>query len=149
MYDRYFTLLEAQQLVPALEEILKGIGSTQPMLEVRDVEFRVLAEKINASGGLRVDLDHWSSQQLHREALATRIARDVATLQEMGVVLKDVGKGLVDFPSFLENEEVFLCWKSGEKQIQYWHRMNEGYANRKPFTADALSSSLKNGNSVQ
>ncbi|MGB7623316.1 MAG: hypothetical protein WBN92_13270, partial [Terriglobia bacterium] len=63
MYDRYFTLLEAQQLVPALEEILKGIGSTQPMLEVRDVEFRVLAEKINASGGLRVDLDHWSSQQ--------------------------------------------------------------------------------------
>lgn len=141
MYDRYFTPLEAEQLIPTLEKILEGIQSTQRALDASDGEFTFLAKKITTSGGMRVNLDHWRSQRVQREALATKIAQDVGTLKGIGVVLKDVGTGLVDFPAILENEEIFLCWKSGETQIQYWHRIGDDYASRKRLTADAVSSS--------
>jgi hypothetical protein len=149
MYDKYFTPQEAEQLVPSLEEILEKIRSIQLQLEACDGDFRALAERINASGGLRVDMELWSSRRVQREALATQIAQEIATLKGTGVVLKDVGVGLVDFPARLENEEVYLCWKSGEKQVRYWHRTNEGYTNRKLLTADVWSSSLKDRTPVQ
>jgi hypothetical protein len=113
MYDRYFTPLEAEQLIPTLEKLLEGTQSTQQALEACAAGFTSLAKKITTSGGMRVDLDHWTFERDQREALATKIAQDVGTLKGMGVILNDVGTGLVDFPAILENEEIFLCWKSG------------------------------------
>jgi hypothetical protein len=141
MYDKYFTPLEADQLIPTVEKIIESIQRTQRALNACDRGFTALGKKISTSGGMLVDLDHWTPQRHEREALATKIAQDVGTLKELGVVLKDVETGLVDFPAVLEKEEIFLCWKSRETHIQYWHRTNEGYANRKSLTADVLSSS--------
>jgi hypothetical protein len=54
-------------------------------------------------------------------------------LQEMEVVLRDLDRGLVDFPSIRDGEEVFLCWEEGEDEIGYWHELEAGYGGRRPL----------------
>ncbi len=54
-------------------------------------------------------------------------------IQELGVVIKDVEIGLCDFPFLLDDRLVFLCWKSGEEQVRWWHDIDSGYANRQPI----------------
>ena len=56
------------------------------------------------------------------------ILRDLA---EAGIEVKDVGRGLVDFPHLREGQEVFLCWELGEETVSYWHEIEAGYAGRK------------------
>ena len=69
----------------------------------------------------------------HDEA-AERLVEIVNRIQETGVLVKDLDIGLVDFPSLLEGEEIYLCWKLGEDQIAFWHGIDEGFAGRKPST---------------
>jgi hypothetical protein len=61
-------------------------------------------------------------------------------IEESGCVVKDLDIGLVDFPAMLGDEQVFLCWKLGEPRIEFWHRMDEGFAGRKPISDEFGSS---------
>lgn len=54
-------------------------------------------------------------------------------IQSLGVLIKDVDRGLVDFPHLRDGEEVFLCWELSEDDIEYWHDLNSGYAGREPL----------------
>jgi hypothetical protein len=54
-------------------------------------------------------------------------------LQAMEVVLRDLDRGLVDFPSMREGQEVYLCWMEGEEEIAWWHDRESGYAGRQPL----------------
>ncbi|MFL5782321.1 MAG: DUF2203 domain-containing protein [Thermoleophilaceae bacterium] len=54
-------------------------------------------------------------------------------LQAMEVVLRDLDRGLVDFPSVRDGREVFLCWEQGEDEIGYWHDVDAGYGGRRPL----------------
>ena len=56
-------------------------------------------------------------------------------IEQAGCVVKDLDTGLIDFPSVVNDEQVYLCWKLGEERIRYWHRMDEGFAGRKPLPA--------------
>ena len=67
------------------------------------------------------------------EQEAAGIARCVQAIQELGGLVKDVGEGLVDFPTRREGEEVLLCWKLGEGEIAHWHGLEEGFPGRKPL----------------
>ncbi|HYZ70155.1 MAG TPA: DUF2203 domain-containing protein [Thermoleophilaceae bacterium] len=51
-------------------------------------------------------------------------------LQEMEIVLRDLDRGLVDFPSVREDREVYLCWEEGEDEIGFWHELDAGHAGR-------------------
>ena len=54
-------------------------------------------------------------------------------LQAMEVVLRDLDRGLVDFPSIRDGREVFLCWEEGEDEVAYWHDLDAGYGGRRPL----------------
>ena len=54
-------------------------------------------------------------------------------LQAMDVVLRDLDRGLVDFPSIRDGQEVFLCWEEGEDEVAYWHDLEAGYGGRRPL----------------
>jgi hypothetical protein len=54
-------------------------------------------------------------------------------LQAMEVVLRDLDRGLVDFPSIRDGHEVFLCWEEGEDEIGFWHDLDAGYGGRRPL----------------
>lgn len=58
---------------------------------------------------------------------------DSAVRRETGVNLRDIRSGLLDFPDRNGNFEYFLCWKLGEKDVQYWHPIDEGFIGRKPL----------------
>ncbi|TML32039.1 MAG: DUF2203 family protein, partial [Actinobacteria bacterium] len=73
-------------------------------------------------------------EQFEREGQA--VARCVEELERLGVVVKDLDRGLVDFPALRGDEEVLLCWEVGEDEIAYWHGVDEGFAGRKPLPLD-------------
>ena len=87
-------------------------------------------------GGITVDRERALEEHRRREQAAERLKRSVETLNEVGCVIKDLDVGLVDFPALHRGEEVYLCWKVGERDIEFWHGMDEGFAGRKPIGSD-------------
>jgi hypothetical protein len=70
------------------------------------------------------------------ERLARELARSVDELVALGVEVKDLDEGLVDFPALRRDETVLLCWKLGEDEIRFWHTVAEGFAGRQPLPLD-------------
>lgn len=62
-----------------------------------------------------------------------QVRRLLLGLEEAGVVVRDIDRGLVDFPAVLDGEEVYLCWQSGEDQVEFWHDLEGGFAGRQPL----------------
>jgi hypothetical protein len=67
------------------------------------------------------------------EQAAEAVEQGVARLHALGVLVKDLDSGLVDFPALRGEEEVLLCWQVGEPEVAYWHGLEEGFAGRKPL----------------
>ena len=84
----------------------------------------------NGGGYAASDLNH---TQAELEQLAEEAASAVATLEEVGVTVKDLDLGLLDFPAERDGEEVELCWRVGEDAVEHWHGIGEGYRGRKPI----------------
>lgn len=70
-------------------------------------------------------------EELERSAAA--VARCVEAIHELGGLVKDLDRGLVDFPARRGGEDVLLCWQLGEETIEHWHGVEEGFAGRKPL----------------
>jgi hypothetical protein len=84
-----------------------------------------------AGNGGGLPLQELADVQAEIEREAGEIARCIDRIQELGVLVKDLDSGLVDFPALREGLEVLLCWKLGEDEIRYWHGLEEGFAGRK------------------
>jgi hypothetical protein len=81
------------------------------------------------------------SRGKERRQLLDEFSLITSKLEHLGVELKDLDTGLVDFPAMKFNEPVYLCWKLGESEVLYWHGRSEGFRGRKflkPETAHAL-----------
>ena len=76
-------------------------------------------------------------QELNVEV--SSLYRSIERLEGLGVIIKSVDEGLLDFPSKRFDEEVWLCWKVGEKEVKYWHKKDEGFSGRKPLSPQNLS----------
>ncbi|MDX6452811.1 MAG: hypothetical protein QOH16_2860 [Gaiellaceae bacterium] len=90
----------------------------------------VIAIGGNGGGYAATDLNE---AQTELSGLADAALACADKLEELGVVLKDLDLGLLDFPSVREGEEVLLCWHVGEESVATWHGLEEGYAGRKPI----------------
>jgi hypothetical protein len=87
----------------------------------------------NGGGYAASDLNAAQSELV---SLADAALACVERLEELGVVMKDLDQGLLDFPALRAGEEVELCWRVGEAAVQSWHRVGEGFAGRKPIDWD-------------
>jgi hypothetical protein len=67
------------------------------------------------------------------------ISEHLQEIQEMGVLVKDLDIGLCDFPHMMDGRIVYLCWKLGETQVQWWHEVNSGYSGRQPLEREKES----------
>jgi hypothetical protein len=85
------------------------------------------------AGGAVIDRGAWAARRARIASLAREVQKGIEDLLELGGVPKDLALGLVDFPHWRDGEEVNLCWKYGEREIRYWHGLDEGYAARKPL----------------
>jgi hypothetical protein len=130
---RTFTLAEAQSMLPVLESLLKRASESKATAESLDAEFQLLGRRIFLAGGTHVDIVATARKRGEREA-AIRAAKDsLAEIDAIGVQVKDIDKGLLDFPCKLDGETVLLCWKMGESTISHWHTLEGGFVSRKPI----------------
>ncbi|SRR6266536_810886 len=135
MASRYFTPEEAnahlEQVRPAAEELVAHRRAMADAARRR----AGLVQRIAGNGG---DFDPQEPRALEEEFAreGEAVAQCVRRLEGLGVLVKDLDAGLVDFPALHEGEEVLLCWQVGEDEVAYWHGLDEGYAGRKPLPFD-------------
>lgn len=128
---RLFTLKEAEELIPRLRNWLQqAIEAKKEAVEV-ERELQLLSARINALGGAEIDPTAVVKRKLARDQAVERLQGAARSIEESGVLVKDLDKGLIDFPALLQNEEVYLCWQLGESRVEYWHRVQDGFAGRK------------------
>ncbi len=132
--DRTFTLDEAQQLLPALESLLRRAIAEKQQIEAIAAEFQQLAGHVFASGGCELDIVALSRRKAERDQAVQHLKDAVAEISALGVQVKDLDLGLLDFPCVVDGETILLCWKLGEERIAHWHGLEEGYKGRKPIT---------------
>jgi hypothetical protein len=130
---RTFTLREAQSMLPILETLLRKSIESKSLIEEIDQEFNELAERIFLNGGTLVDVRACAARKAQREK-AIHVAKDtLSEINAIGVQVKDLDIGLLDFPCKVDGEIVLLCWRMGEPTITHWHGTEEGYAGRRPI----------------
>ena len=132
MADRTFTLQEAQNLLPVLESLLRTAMDGKKLIEAVDNELQDLAHRVMMSGGLLVNVVQMARRKAEREKAIHRVKDTLAEINAIGVQVKDIDIGLLDFPCKVEGRIVLLCWKLGEHGITHWHTSSEGFAGRKP-----------------
>jgi hypothetical protein len=136
MPPRYFTPEEASELLPQVRVAAETLVEHRRALVEATAKRAELATRIAGNGG---DFDPQEPRELEGELEreAEAVARAVSSLEELGVQVKDLDRGLVDFPALRSNgEEVLLCWQVGEDEIGFWHGLEEGFAGRKPLPLD-------------
>jgi hypothetical protein len=133
MSDRTFTLQEAQTLLPVLESLLCTAIDGKKLIEAVDAEFQELAHRVFLAGGLLVNIVQVARRKAEREKTIQRVKDAMAEIDAIGVQVKDLDIGLLDFPCMVDGRTVLLCWKLGEKEITHWHGVSEGFAGRKPI----------------
>jgi hypothetical protein len=131
--SKTFTLSEAHTLLPVLEALLKRAQAAGQRAAELGIEMQQLSQRIFLSGGLHVNVAQAARRRAEREKALQEAHDTVVEIDEIGVQVKDLEKGLLDFPCVLDGNTVLLCWKLGEKEIGFWHTPEEGFEGRKPL----------------
>ena len=129
LFPRLFTVDEANDLLPALQPLMKRISDHLDFLRKKSKTV-IREERLSPNSP---DL----MERLQENDAIARLIQEVKGLAEeinsYGCLCKGVEQGLVDFPCMLGGEIVFLCWRYGEESVSYWHRIEDGFAGRKPL----------------
>jgi hypothetical protein len=133
MSDRTFNLDEAQSLLPVLESLLRTAISGKKLMEEVEAEMQALTHRIFLNGGTHVDVVAVARRKAERAKAEQRAKDALAEIDSIGVQVKDIDIGLLDFPCEVEGHIALLCWKMGEASITHWHSTEEGFAGRKPI----------------
>jgi hypothetical protein len=130
---KYFTLDEAQSLLPVLETLLKrAIEAARAAQEIEE-RMQALNHKVFLLGGMFLDVERLKKRRAAYEAHAQQAKDSLAEIEAIGVQVKDLDTGLLDFPCLLDGETVLLCWKMGESCIGFWHTLDAGFRGRQPL----------------
>ena len=122
---RYFTLSEANETLNMIRPLVDEIQAIrQKVLSSQPEVWSALEKSVGNGGNRALSLLIQDFEQL--DAL-------VHSILELGVLIKDINTGLLDFPALREGREVYLCWQLGEGEIAFWHEVESGYAGRQPI----------------
>jgi hypothetical protein len=120
-FTRHYTRDEARALLPQIRQWIEQLDQLRRQLHSLDQRLSALTEAGNDTGGDLVN--SWV-----RAIVETReLLRE---FHEREILIKDVERGLVDFPAIIGGKEVFLCWEKDEEDIEFWHDLDTGYAGR-------------------
>jgi hypothetical protein len=128
-----FTLDEAQALLPVVEALLKRALDSKQDHQKLETELAVLNRRIYMAGGMRVNIAEVARRRAEMETHMERMREILGEMDEIGVQVKDLEAGLLDFPCRVEDEVVLLCWRMGERTIEHWHTMEAGFKGRQPL----------------
>jgi hypothetical protein len=123
-FQKHYTREEARALLPKLRKWLAQLDGLRADLEKNDRRLAGLMASGQDAGGDLVN---------HSVKLLSEIKHLLQEFQNREIVIKDLTRGLVDFPSLIGDREVFLCWEKDEDDVEYWHDIDSGYAGREPL----------------
>lgn len=130
---RYFTLDEAERMIPNLTEIMGRVKNLKEKAQEKVEKFQALEKKEEVNS---VEMALLRSQA---EFLVSQINELLDEVLKLGAIPKGVDPYLVDFPFMLHGREVNLCWKFGEESIGHYHSLDQGFTGRKPLPSNILS----------
>lgn len=131
MEIKWFTLEEANALLPTIREELAAVQSIAKDYEERYQRLIQLKEK--AGKRQSEQSDPFFTLECELEFIQIEARTIIQSIHRKGAQLKDLDMGLIDFPAILNGEEVLLCWRQGEDSITHWHGINDGFYGRKPL----------------
>jgi hypothetical protein len=136
---RYFTLQQARSLLPAVGKLIREAVQAKARFEEAEQYLHQLGQRILMQGGMSVDTATAESWKAQRQSNGQTLKTTLEKISDMGVQVKDLEVGLVDFPTLYRGEEVLICWRMDEDDIEYWHGLHEGFAGRREIDADFLT----------
>ena len=125
-----FTLEEANALLPVVDSLLGRAISAKETAEQLERDIQALRQRIFLSGGMTVDIAGVARNRTEAEAEVQRAKEALGEIDSIGVQVKDLDTGLLDFPCRVDGELVLLCWRRGESRIEYWHTLESGFRGR-------------------
>jgi hypothetical protein len=124
VHSRHFTREEANALLPQLKEMIRRLRDARDSLTDEQIH-AVLSEAAPTNGG---------GEEGRQVGIAFLEVRQLlGAIEESGLVLRDIDRGLVDFPAVIDGREVYLCWELGEDEVDFWHDLDSGYRGREPL----------------
>ena len=124
-FQRLFTVEEANALLPTLRNILDEVAIHRDALREKAPHMEPILRAATKNGGGRTGSEYGVE--------AYKLYLAIGRITDLGVVLKDLDLGLLDFPHEREGRVVFLCWHPPEESVEYWHDLDAGYAGRQPI----------------
>ena len=135
---RHFTLAQAEQMLSEVEQTLRDALFHKSEYQAGEEALNRSTERIRMAGGSRVDPGPILAARARRDTSAAALKEIFDRVEEMGVLIKDLDIGLIDFLTQYHGHEVCLCWKLGEDRIRFWHGLEEGFRGRKPIDDEFL-----------
>jgi hypothetical protein len=123
-FQKHYTREEARALLPQLRSWLAGLEELRQELEKNDQRLAGLMSGGQDVGGELVN---------QSVKLLGRMKGLFQEFERREIIVKDLQRGLVDFPAIVGEREVFLCWEKDEEDVEYWHDIDSGYAGREPL----------------
>ena len=120
-FKQHYTREEARALLPQIRQWFKHLADLRQKLSECDQRLARLLAAGNDVGGETVN---------RRVRVAAGVKATLTEFQRREIQIKDLDRGLIDFPAILDGKEVFLCWEQDEEDIEFWHDLHSGYAGR-------------------
>jgi hypothetical protein len=130
--ERRFTPEEANEALSDVRPLVERLLDRRAAQLAANARWAEVRSRIGGNGG-GLEPQQLSSVEQAAEEAGRALAQVIEELSELGVVVKDLDAGLVDFPSLRDGESVLLCWQLGEDAVGWWHGLEEGFAGRKPI----------------
>ncbi len=124
IHERHFTVEEANALLEGLRPLLRELREATELLTDAEAH-ALLADAAPANGGGAL------GRQVGEAFLEVRTL--LGAVQGSGIVVRDIDRGLIDFPALRDGEEIYLCWELGEEQVSWWHELESGFRGRQPL----------------
>ena len=143
---RFFDLDEANETIPELRTILETLRDERSQLIALRDEFarRTALETAPGDASAERTADDAAARtsesaaerrrlRLRMQGVIDQMQAGVARIDELGVTLREIETGLIDFPALVAGRQVWLCWRLGEGDVEWWHELSDGIGGRRPL----------------
>ena len=124
---RYFSLTDANKILPT---VIKKFNYSKILKN----EIMKIEQQIASTFTSKTSMEEYTTIKQKLNTLVTKFYQSIEDLESLGVVLKGLEQGLLDFPAKRFDEEIWLCWKEGETKIKFWHEKDSGFMGREPIS---------------
>jgi hypothetical protein len=130
---QHFTVRAIEALIPRLEALMGRVMAAHAESARLRSALEAAQREVVLAGGMRLRHEWWRARRSGIHKATRELRAGLGEILATGGVPKDLELGLVDFLGLLEGREVNLCWRYGEKQVRFWHGLDEGFGGRKPI----------------